>query len=254
MIDPALVSVIIPTYNSARYLPAALASVVAQDYRPLEVIVVDDGSTDNTADCVAEFFRHTGLPGEYVYQPNQGPAVARNRGLTVARGGWIAFLDADDLWLPDKTTRQMQVLSEYPQAGAAWGNASTFAGDLSPDASPAVRTSSPQPRYMLQSMLFRRTALDKVGCFDPKLRLGGDVDWLMRAMEQEVSLVIHWDLVVYYRRHAHNLTHDTYLTNHAVPGLLHLSLQRRRAQGQGAVDRPSSLLLRPRPPLAGAEA
>lgn len=251
MTDSALISVIIPTYNSAHYLPAALESVVAQDYRPLEVIVVDDGSTDETAAIVADFFQRTGLPGEYLFQPNQGPAAARNRGLTLAHSEWIAFLDADDLWLPGKSTLQMQLLDAYPQAGLVWGSASIFAGDLSPAASPAVRTSLPQPNWMLQSMLFRRSTLDRVGSFNPALRLGEDVDWLWRALEQAVPMVVHRDLVVYYRRHANNMTFDADLTKQTVPGLLRMSLQRRRAQGQPQIARLSSLLIM-LPACAGA--
>lgn len=243
MTDSTQVSVIIPTYNTARYLPAALESVAAQDYRPLEVIVVDDGSTDETAAIVADFFQRTGLPGNYVFQPNQGPAAARNRGLTVAHGDWIAFLDADDIWLPGKTTRQLQLLAEYPQAGLVWGSASYFAGDLSPAASPVVRTSAPQPSWMLQSMLFRRSTLDRVGGFNPTLRLGEDVDWLWRALEQAVPIVVHRDLVVYYRRHSSNITADADRTQQSVPGLIRMSIQRRRARGRVHVDALSSLLI-----------
>lgn len=253
MTDPALLSVIIPTYNCARYLPAALESVVAQDYRPLEVIVIDDGSTDETAALVTAFFQHTGLPGDYLYQPNQGPAAARNRGISLAQGDWIAFLDADDLWLPDKTTCQMRMLLDHPQAGVAWGGASIFAGDLSPAASSAVRASPPLPQYMLQSMLLRRTALEQVGLFNPQLRMGEDMDWLLRAMELKVLIVVHWDLVVYYRRHANNLTRDADLTKRAALDFLRLSLQRRRTQEHVVVDRLSSLLILPRPSVAQVE-
>jgi glycosyltransferase involved in cell wall biosynthesis len=243
MVDPALLSVIIPTYNSAHYLPAALESVNAQAYRPLEVIIIDDGSTDDTATIVADFFRHTGLPGCYRYQTNQGPGAARNHGLTLASGGWIAFLDADDLWLPDKTSRQMQVFDAYPQAGGVWGHTITFAGDISPSESPASLVAPAQPAMLLQSMLFRRTVIQQVGLFPPELRLGEDMDWLLRALEQSVQIVIHPNLVTYYRRHATNLTFDKTQVSRTIPMLIKRSLDRQRAQGMGVGGRPSSLLM-----------
>jgi glycosyltransferase involved in cell wall biosynthesis len=109
----ALVSVVIPCYNGARFLRETLASVLAQTRPVLEVIVVDDGSTDESA-AIAESF---GSPVRVIRQPNQGEAVARNRGIDESKGEWVAFLDADDLWEPEKTARQLASLT--PDAGAA---------------------------------------------------------------------------------------------------------------------------------------
>src|SRR5262245_39908172 len=101
------VSVVIPSYNSAAYLPAAIDSVLAQTARDLEVIVVDDGSTDDTPDVVARY----GPPVRGIRQANAGVAAARNRGIAEARGRYIAFLDADDTWEPVKLERQLGELS-----------------------------------------------------------------------------------------------------------------------------------------------
>ncbi len=97
-----LVSVIVPCYNAARFLPEALATIRAQRYEPLEILVVDDGSTDNTPDVVSGF----GSEVRYLRKPNGGPASARNLGLREARGEWIAFLDADDQWPEGKLELQ----------------------------------------------------------------------------------------------------------------------------------------------------
>ena len=102
MIKP-LISGIVPVYNGERYLRETLDSMLAQTYQPLEVIVVDDGSTDGTPKVVAGY----GDRVRYIYQENSGPAIARNRGIDAARGEFIAFLDADDLWHPEKLMRQM---------------------------------------------------------------------------------------------------------------------------------------------------
>lgn len=104
---PATASVVIPCYNGAEYLRAALDSVAAQTIQPLEVIVVDDGSTDNSVAVAREWNPSVRI----VPQKNSGPSVARNRGIDEARGDWIAFLDADDLWKPEKLERQLAVIA-----------------------------------------------------------------------------------------------------------------------------------------------
>ena len=105
------VSVVIPTYNRASLLERALASVGEQTLLPLEVIVVDDGSSDDTREVVA----HSAVEAHYLHQQNQGVSAARNRGVGAARGAWIALLDSDDAWMPDKLEAQMAALAEAPQ-------------------------------------------------------------------------------------------------------------------------------------------
>src|SRR5437667_12630279 len=110
---PPLVSVVIPCYNGERYLAEAIESVLAQRYEPLEIIVVDDGSTDRSA----EVARHFGDAVQYVCQPHAGAAAARNRGVGLATGDLIAFLDADDVWTEGRLARQVQVLEADPSVG-----------------------------------------------------------------------------------------------------------------------------------------
>src|ERR1700694_2891614 len=105
-----LVSCIVPVYNGERYLRSALESIFAQDYRPLEVIVVDDGSSDKSA-VIAQDFKQV----RYMHQTNQGVATARNAGLAAARGEFIAFLDQDDLWMSDKLSIQIEHLLKNPE-------------------------------------------------------------------------------------------------------------------------------------------
>ena len=112
----ALVSIIIPAYNNGAYLDAALTSVLQQHYRPLEMIVVDDGSTDDTPAVVAHWQQqhavHNSAQLHYCYQANGGPATARNRGVALANGSLLAFLDADDWWHPQKLQRQVDRLRQ----------------------------------------------------------------------------------------------------------------------------------------------
>ncbi|MFW6335176.1 MAG: glycosyltransferase, partial [Desulfosalsimonas sp.] len=106
-----LVSAVIPVCNRQGWIAEAVDSVLAQDYRPLELIVVDDGSTDATADTVLSY----GSRLTYIYQENRGVSAARNRGAAAARGDWLAFLDSDDLWLEGKISAQMEYFRHNPQ-------------------------------------------------------------------------------------------------------------------------------------------
>ncbi|MGH1542844.1 MAG: glycosyltransferase family 2 protein [Arenicella sp.] len=116
-------SVIIPTYNRQQRVLEAIQSVLQQGYEDLEIIVVDDGSIDDTAAVVAQF---DSCCCHYVYQPNQGPAAARNLGLSFATGDIISFLDSDDLWLPGKIQHELDLFAQYPDVDAVAGNAESF--------------------------------------------------------------------------------------------------------------------------------
>jgi glycosyltransferase involved in cell wall biosynthesis len=112
------VSVVIPVCNGERFVGAALRSVLEQSFPPLETIVVDDGSTDATRSVVRQF----GERVRYCYEPHRGVAAARNRGVAIARGEWIAFLDADDQWYPDKLVSQVDYLRQVPEVGMVYSD------------------------------------------------------------------------------------------------------------------------------------
>jgi glycosyltransferase involved in cell wall biosynthesis len=113
----SLVSVVIPGYNCGPFIGAALDSVFRQSYRPIEVIVVDDGSSDSTADVI-----HSYREVHYLRQSNRGPSAARNTGIGAAEGTYVAFLDADDLWMPEKLAEQVALLEAQPDAVLAFAN------------------------------------------------------------------------------------------------------------------------------------
>lgn len=114
--ESAMVSVVIPTYNRAYCLPLAIDSVLAQAHDPLEVLVIDDGSTDDTRECVARLYGSEPRV-RYIHQPNKGVSAARNTGLRQIRGDYVAFLDSDDRWLPGKLKLQLDCLNAVPEAG-----------------------------------------------------------------------------------------------------------------------------------------
>ena len=156
-----LISCIVPVFNGERYLRETLESIFTQTYRPLEVIVADDGSTDGTAESVARY----GDRIEYLKQENAGASAARNLGLEAARGEFIAFLDADDLWHAEKLQRQMACF----QASADLELCITYVQNFwIPEMAVEAekyrdhRLSKPTPGYLLPALLARRSAFDRI--------------------------------------------------------------------------------------------
>jgi glycosyltransferase involved in cell wall biosynthesis len=192
--DPYL-SVVIPAYNSASYLPTAIASVRAQERGDLEIVVVDDGSTDQTM-AVLETLAGDDL--RVFKQANSGPSAARNRGIRESRGEWIAFLDADCYWLPGKLEAQLSASGSNPEPVGL-----SYTGSLLVDEEGqtlAVRPAIPGGCLIedlvwgnlisTSSAMTRRAALLAVGMFDETLRIGEDWDlWLRLAANFEVSCV-----------------------------------------------------------------
>src|ERR1051326_205992 len=122
------VSVIIPTYNSAHYLADAVESVLSQTFQDIEVLIIDDGSTDETETVIQRY----GSLVRCFRQRNSGVAVARNRGIEESRGEYVAFLDADDTWLPHKLERQLAALDECSDYGACYSAFTVVTSDLAP--------------------------------------------------------------------------------------------------------------------------
>lgn len=199
------ISVIIPVYNGERFLAEALQSVLDQTLPPDEIIVVDDGSTDGTAEIIATASANSVVPIQYVYQPNQGPAAARNHGLRLAQGELIAFQDADDLWAAQKLATQVALFRRYPQAHAVIGYSQIVFTDLN-DTGATHNQGRPGPILLLQESLFQRTLFDRVGQFDPGRRGDEDVEWFLHLLDFPVEIIIHSDVVLTYRRHKANLT------------------------------------------------
>ncbi len=200
------ISVVIPVYNGMRYLVDAVSSVFRQTYAPHEIIVVDDGSSDSSADIVRQIGVNTMIPIRYVYQVNQGPAAARNQGVDLASGRLIAFLDQDDCWLPQKLARQMDLLRRQPEAGYS---ITLFEVMLEPGMNKPAwlrpeLMANPQPGYLPSCLLLRRETWSAIGVFDPALRVGYDLDWFVRAMDAGVGVAIVPEVLVQYRVHDMN--------------------------------------------------
>lgn len=197
------ISVIIPAFNAALYLGEAIESVLAQTMPADEIIVVDDGSDDNTAGLAEKYPRV-----HVIHQPNQGCAVARNTGIAASSGTWLAFLDADDIWLPEKLALQSGYLKQHPSCQAVFGMAENF---FSPelDSEQRARLYCPSGRMSgicAGAMLIRREAFSKVGAFDPKMRLSQFIEWFTRFSESGMEHFVLPDLALRRRVHLNNTT------------------------------------------------
>lgn len=211
-----LISVLIPAFNSARHIEEAIVSVLRQDYRPVEVVVMDDGSTDNTAAIVQQF------PVElvrYYYQENRGVAAARNACLTHARGNFIAQLDSDDYYLAGKLCAQMDYLHTHPEAELVFTGYMNFAAN-DPD-----RKELPEAEHIHlygcckgnlyhATLLVRRELLEKTGAFCESLVVGEDAEWLYRLQYQYAIDLIHIIDKTYYMRRSSNTS--LFATKHAL--------------------------------------
>jgi len=190
------VSVVIPTYNSAAMVEEAIESVLAQTYRDFEIVVIDDGSTDNTEDVAYRF----GERVRYFKQENQGVSAARNIGIKQSLGEYVAFLDSDDLWLPEKLAEEVPWLDGDPKLGLVYCDWTVVSGETVlhssylrdlPATSGYVFDELIQSGFILTSgVVVRRACLEGVGDFDKSLAIAQDYDlWLRISYQWKVQLV-----------------------------------------------------------------
>lgn len=195
------ISVVIPTFNRERQVQIALRSVLAQTYPEFEVIVVDDGSTDGTGQALEALIGNEGCNGRrirYFFQPHQGPSVARNNGIEEARGEWIAFLDSDDVWLPEKLEWQVRAIEHFENKCCACITDARLVDNLGMDitafresekryeetlgidmeaAGGLVKTRDP---FWVSTLLVHTEVAKQVGWFDPHIEYAEDHDFLFR--------------------------------------------------------------------------
>jgi glycosyltransferase involved in cell wall biosynthesis len=235
----SLISCIVPVFNGERYLRESLDSILTQTYRPIEILVIDDGSTDGTRAVVASY----GDAIRYLWQPNAGPPRARNFGLSAAEGEFVAFLDADDLWLPDKLSLQIARFRERPDLDLCVTYCQVFwIPELAEEEArfQGHRLSRPLPGYVTQTLLARRALFVRVGGFDTSRLVGDPADWFLRAAEQGAVMELLPDVLVYRRFHENNFSVESgtrRMTPHMQDAMLHVvkaSLDRRRRDN--AVD------------------
>lgn len=198
-----LVTVVMAVYNGGKYLKCALESLLSQTYFPIEIVLINDGSLDDT-EKVAQYY-----PSQihYLYQTNRGQPAAQNEGIFRAKGSYITFLDADDLHMPDKTALQVKFLEANPQFDFVFGHVEQF---FSPELSLGIKKkwvcpSGTAPGYLAAAGLFRRECFERVGVFNEDQRIGVFVEWYMRAMEKELKYGLMPHKVLQRRIHENNM-------------------------------------------------
>lgn len=211
------VAVVIPVHDGARFLGEALESVITQSLPPSEIVVVDDGSTDDSA-AVADAVAGVRV----VSQAAQGAAAARNRGVRATTAPLIAFLDADDLMEPSRLAVQRAALLDDDHLAGVLGWSVPFADDRPEVFGHAV------PGHLAGAMMVRRSTFDRVGPFDPNLQAGEFGDWYLRAREAGHRIDMLETIVMRRRSHDANLTRNA---DQVAAGYLHvarLAIERRR--------------------------
>jgi GT2 family glycosyltransferase len=208
------VSVIIPTYNRRNFLLEAVDSVLAQTYEDYELIVVDDGSSDGTEETLQRY----GEQLQYLYQANQGVSAARNRGLELAQGEFISFLDSDDLWMPKKIELQVACMDEHPDCQICYTDEiwirrgrrvnpkkrhTKYSGWIYPHCLPLCIISP-------SSALMRRGLFEEVGVFDPELPVCEDYDLWLRVAARFPVLFIPERLIIKRGGHTDQLSQSNW--------------------------------------------
>lgn len=203
------VSVIIPTYNRAAMLKEAIESVLAQTYQDWELIVVDDGSTDETP-CLMDTYREADARIRCLKQHNQGLSSARNAGLRIAQGEFVAFLDDDDLWLPEKLRLQTMCMQEHPEFGLTYTRFYLLGGKqerlLLPRKPGTTFLQLVEANFIpVLTVMVRRTCLEEVGLFNERFRATQDYELWLRILRRHPIHFIDKPLAC-YRKHGSNMT------------------------------------------------
>ena len=221
-IDPSmrLISILMPAYNSEQFIAASIQSVLMQTYHNWELLIINDGSSDNTQQ-IAELYSSNDSRIKVLNQENKKQAAARNNGILHAQGVWIAFLDADDLWEPDKLSKQIQASIDFPTVNVFYTDGWIFKGEDFSNLEPYPTTTGKliefKDMYAMQyesnyipilSVLVKRTLVDEIGLQDERKMFSGCEDWdyWLRMIRAGASFYGLPERLFYYRRHNNNVS------------------------------------------------
>lgn len=210
------ISVIIPVYNQKQYIQEAINSVMQQSWTPLEILIIDDGSTDG----LDEKSLNLPLSYKFIRQKNQGPAKARNLGIQNASGEFLSFLDADDHWPSDRLSKMSEAFKRNPQPEIILGKVQQ-----------QDKTSSWLPSF--GSSIIHRSLFKKVGLINEALTFSEDQDWFLRAKENGATILALDVIALYQRRHNQSTTYQKTWAELQIHKILKLSLDRRRNANNG---------------------
>ena len=220
-------SVILPTYNGAEFLSESLNSIINQSSTPYEVIVIDDGSSDDCKSIVDKFptFR-------YFRIENSGVAAARNLGIEKSSGDWIAFIDQDDIWTTDSLSNRLQFLEEHQDADIIIGRQKWFLHNLTlpPSWVKQEQMSNDLDGYLLGCALLRKSLFTRFGLFDVSFRFSSDFDWFFNLKDNGVTFYSIEQIILYKRIHEKNESRHTDLSLKELSKALFNSVKRKRAK------------------------
>jgi glycosyltransferase involved in cell wall biosynthesis len=196
----ALVSVVVPVHNGERFLAESLEAILRQDYEPIELIVVDDGSTDASPEIVA---RYPDI--HYIRQDNRGPSAARNTGIAASSGELLTFCDCDDVYRRAKVSIQVRHLTAHPAASCVLVRHETF---VEPGTEPPEWISADDTGVQVQSAMVRRAVINAIGGYNPDYRMTENMEWLERMKTAGLRIDVLDDVVVDRRLHGTNLSYQ----------------------------------------------
>jgi glycosyltransferase involved in cell wall biosynthesis len=229
MTQTAPVAAIVPLFNGSRFIREAIDSILAQELKPREIVVVDDGSTDGS-DCLLTCYPDIRV----IRQPNGGEAAARNRGIRESKEPMIAFLDQDDLWLPRKLALQVYALEADPSIDIAFGQHQLIVEDgarwFRQDLLGKILIAE-----LPGSMLARRQAFERCGLYREDMTLGSDIDWLCRAQDAGMKSKLVEEVLLLRRMHRSNSSIDEAMFMSELLRVARASVQRKRSKSASQV-------------------
>ncbi len=225
MSEKKSISVIIPVYNAEKYVGEAIESVLSQTIQPMEIILIDDGSTDSSAEKVNEYTPDV----ELIRQENKGIGGARNTGIKNAKGDIIAFLDSDDLWPEDHLEVLLSALQGDENLAIVSGHVEQFLNDENEELSSRIPEGQEvMPGYVAGASLIKRKVFDDVGLFDETLTLAEYIDWFSRVKDAGYSFKLIDNIVLRRRVHGSNIGVQKRDKLHDYTKVLMASIKRRR--------------------------
>ena len=220
------ISVIIPCYNARSYIGEAISSIFAQNHSNIELIVIDDGSTDDSASVIKAF-------GHVIYrqQENQGISAARNAGIAIATGELLAFLDADDLWPAESLALRLRMMQDDPKVDAAYGATEQFISpDLDPDTARTIHCpAQPIVARIAGALLIKRDAMTNTGPFNGSFQVGETMEWVARSEAAGVKYASTDAVVLRRRIHGNNTVLNQRHQQSDYLKALHAAIKRRRS-------------------------
>ncbi|MEI8124131.1 MAG: glycosyltransferase family A protein [Parachlamydiaceae bacterium] len=223
------ISVIIPYFNAGQFIEEALKSIRRQNYPFLEIILIDDGSSDN----IGERVKTLGKDIIFLRQNNKGPAAARNFGIKQAKGDIIAFLDADDEWPDDKLALQLARLRSDSSLKIVTGRIKYIRLKGAKNMPIHHGEENGLLNVNLGALLVHKEVFDKVGLFDESLRFAEDLDWFFRVRESGIKIAIMKEINLLYQQHSSNMTRENNHYDLTFFSALKRSINRRQLMNQG---------------------